>query len=257
MNLYQQLQRSDARRMRRGLGSAVLLAVLTLCVLATGLVGRAQPPATPAEQPTGSERSTMGDLMTRTPAEGKSPSAQNSTGEESRTAPASAASPHDRTASPTPAASPATYWSPAAQEGRGVQSAFVHKAQEAAFMLLVISLLAWVSLKLAQKWLPGLAPAARAQRRIEILDRQSLGGGAILSVVRVGQRYLVLGQTEHGVNTLAEVTPDDLTPPAPAPAAEPEAPEATPTPEKRAVGVQHSEILRHYMSIIPGLGSRK
>jgi flagellar protein FliO/FliZ len=53
---------------------------------------------------------------------------------------------------------------------------------------------------------------------VRLIGRQSLGRTSSVAVVGVGGRTLVLGVTEAGVRLLAELEPDEIEWPAPAPA---------------------------------------
>ena len=45
---------------------------------------------------------------------------------------------------------------------------------------------------------------------VSVLHRQALSRTSSVAVVEVGQRVLVLGSTEHSVNLIAELDPDEL-----------------------------------------------
>src|SRR5690606_13281317 len=52
--------------------------------------------------------------------------------------------------------------------------------------------------------------ALPAGARLEILDRKSFSKSASVALVRAGGRTLLIGVTEHGVSTLAEMEPELL-----------------------------------------------
>ncbi len=165
--------------------------------------------------------------------------------------PAAAASPTpeaEAVASPTPAAV-ATPWNPDA-EGGGNSSIFISKLQQMVIMLFLVGFLAFATLKAMAKWLPGMATSGKRVKQLEVLERQALATGATVSLVRVGKKYLVLGQTEQNVNTLCELTEDQLEP-APQAAVAEKRPQAAPVPTLSF----HGDILRHYLSIFPGFGA--
>lgn len=230
MNL-KRLRRWDSKRLRRGLGSFLLLAVLALCLLSLSRGGRAQPPP----------QRTMGDLVAPTPTTTTS-SVPTPPFVSSPASPASAPPPTDE----------APAWNPDAQGETSNSSIFVQKLQQMVIVLFLVGFLAYASLRMVARWLPGVGPAKKL-RQLEVLERQSLAQGASISLVRVGKKYLVVGQTEQNVNALCELGSDQLAIPDPeiesASKAEAIVPQAVPAP--------HGEILRHYLSIIPGLGARK
>jgi flagellar biogenesis protein FliO len=59
------------------------------------------------------------------------------------------------------------------------------------------------------------APGARGGSRkpgqvVEVLGRQSIGRNADVTVVSFGDRTLVLGVTEHSVNVVTELEPEEI-----------------------------------------------
>lgn len=157
--------------------------------------------------------------------------------------PAETATPQPQATS-TPRAEASHPWNP--EEGGGNSSAFIGKLQQMVIMLFLIGFLAFACLKAMGKYLPGLAAPGKRVKQLEVLERQALAQGATVSLVRVGKRYLVVGQTEQNVNTLCELSSDQLT----------EQPEAAPEKPAPAVASMsfHGDILRHYLSIFPGFG---
>ncbi len=231
MNL-KRLRRWDSKHLRRGLGSFLLLAVLALCLLSLSRGGRAQPPP----------QRTMGDLVAPTP-----------TATSSVPAPPFVSSPASSPAPQTLPTSEAPGWTPDARGETSNSSIFVQKLQQMVIILFLVGFLAYASLRMVARWLPGVGPGKKL-RQLEVLERQSLAQGASISLVRVGKKYLVVGQTEQNVNTLCELGADQLA--VADSKAESEANvEGTTVPE--AMPAPHGEILRHYLSIIPGLGARK
>lgn len=149
-------------------------------------------------------------------------------------------------AGPEPVAS-ASPWDPNAQGG-GNSSAFISKLQQMVIMLFLIGFLAFACLKAMSRYLPGMAPSGKRMKQLEVLERQSLAQGASVSLVRIGKKYLVVGQTEQNINTLCELSSDQLEPPAAEPAAD------KPVGAPVASMSFHGDILRHYLSIFPGFG---
>jgi len=86
----------------------------------------------------------------------------------------------------------------------------------ALFRVVLVFALLWAVLRVIGR-VTGRAPkrrlvrSGRGQRHdrvVEILDRQSIGRESSVAVVRVGDRRLALGITEHGINVLAELEPE-------------------------------------------------
>ncbi len=231
---FKRIRRWNTAHLRRGLGSLLLLTVLALCLLSLSRGGRAQPPP----------QRTVGDLASPTPTASATSLATGPPAPTFR----SASPPPPTQLSPT---AEATAWSPDTRSDTTNSSIFVQKLQQMVIMLFLVGFLAFASLRMVARWLPGVSPGKRV-RQLEVIERQSLAQGASVSLVRVGKRFIVVGQTEQNVNTLCELTADQL---------ESSTPEQAEAPAPPALAQQlpapHGEILKHYLSIIPGLGARK
>jgi flagellar biogenesis protein FliO len=108
--------------------------------------------------------------------------------------------------------------------------------------LLVTCLLVVVTLKALQSKLPGLA--GRKQSFLNILAREVIGPNQSIALIQVGPKVLVVGLGDGHMTTLCELTQSELAealPPAPAP--------GTPT-------NLHASVLKHYLSIVPGMGAK-
>jgi len=79
----------------------------------------------------------------------------------------------------------------------------------------VVLLLVRVASGLLQRGGTGRVRRRRGPAEVEVLLRQPVGRRASISVVRAGQRALVLGVTDHTITLLAEDDPDVLVPLAP------------------------------------------
>lgn len=91
----------------------------------------------------------------------------------------------------------------------------------------VLAIMAAAAAVLRRSGVVGAAPAGkRGMRRrslpLEVIARHGLSRGSSLAVVRLGERALVLGVTEHQVTLLTEVDPAEL--------------DATPDPDELFVG---------------------
>ena len=83
----------------------------------------------------------------------------------------------------------------------------------------------WAGKSLGGGLMAGLGGGLGGGRQLQVLDRAGLGKDQTLLVVRVGQRYLLLGSTPAGVTLLAELTQEEgesWNPPAAAPEERPD-----------------------------------
>jgi flagellar protein FliO/FliZ len=76
----------------------------------------------------------------------------------------------------------------------------------------VLGIMAGAAAVLRRQGVGGGRSPRRRPARIEILGRQGLSRSASVTVVRLGDRALVLGVTESSVNLLAEVDPAEIEP---------------------------------------------
>lgn len=160
-----------------------------------------------------------------------------------------------RPPAPPVASSPAgAPWPP---EGESVQyrSTFVQRLQYVAFVVAMLTLLLWATLRLLGQGTPGLALGlgGRAGRRklVTVLERQTLGPGKGLVVVEVAGRHFLLGMSEQGITNLAELKAEEVLDSSEAPVAE-----GDPT----SAGVPRNlikEVLSQHLSALPGLNFRQ
>lgn len=136
-------------------------------------------------------------------------------------------------------------------------STFLVRLQKTLLVLALLSLLIWGLLRLIAPRMAGMAhtPGARG-KLLKVLERHSLGPGRGLMVVEVAGRHLLLGMTEHGVQTLAELDAEEVRQARGIPAASghpaSEAP-ATPESPRNLLG----EVLSRHLSALPGLSTRQ
>ena len=90
----------------------------------------------------------------------------------------------------------------------------------------VLALMAGAAAVLRRSGLTGTAGAGRRglRRPLQIVSRHGLSRGASITVVRLGDRGLVLGVTDHQVTLLTEIDPAELEAPPDEQAAGPPAP---------------------------------
>lgn len=136
-------------------------------------------------------------------------------------------------------------------------SGFAAQLQKISLMLVLMTGLIFVTLKLVNRYFPGLlrpgGAAPRATPLMQVLEKQAVAPGINLAVVRIGTKHLVLGMTEHSVSTVCELSPEELAVEE-TPAAEEEQAEPAARPDAVAV---YRGIFRQYLSIIPGMGGSK
>src|ERR1044072_9058314 len=83
----------------------------------------------------------------------------------------------------------------------------------------VLAVMAGAAAVLRRSGVVGTMPAgkrglSRSRPALEVIARHGLSRGSSVAVVRLGDRALVLGVTEHNVSLLTEVDPPALAPPA-------------------------------------------
>lgn len=156
-----------------------------------------------------------------------------------------------------PAAAPAVQeaWPPVEGTKPVSGSTFVSRLQNMLLVLTLVSLLVWALLRMLAPNLAGMAGRPGGRRKlVNILERQSLGPGKGLVMIEVAGRHLLLGMTEQGVHTLAELTAEEIRVaqdvPEEAPAASVPAP---PEPTRNLL----QEVLSKHLSAVPGLSSRQ
>jgi flagellar protein FliO/FliZ len=84
-------------------------------------------------------------------------------------------------------------------------------------LAVVLAVMAGAAAVLRRNGVGGMG-GARRTGRVEVMARHGLSRASSVAVVRLGERALVLGVTEHSVTLLAEADPAELAP------QEPEAP---------------------------------
>lgn len=118
-------------------------------------------------------------------------------------------------------------------------------------LLLTVVLIA-ATLKVVQKFLPAWAGGKSARGSfMNILAREAIGPGQSLALVRVGPKVLLVGLSEHSMSTLCEFSESEQAELLPAD------PSSSPPAEKPDPQKVYGDILRHYLSIVPGMGVKK
>jgi len=79
-------------------------------------------------------------------------------------------------------------------------------------LAVVLVLMALLARVLRNRTMPGLGRPSVRRDLLQIVARQSLSRSASVAVVQAGERALVLGITETGINVLAELDPEALRP---------------------------------------------
>jgi flagellar biosynthetic protein FliO len=148
-----------------------------------------------------------------------------------------------------PAAGPEEAWPARHGASAGPDSVFLKKVQATLLSLGLICVLAWGVLRLVgPSLLRGAAPSAN-HRLLRVVERCPLGPQRSLCLVEAAGRYLVVGMTETGMTLLAEIPAEEIEA---ARAAQATGAEAAPGPVDRQ---PLKEVLAHYLTILPGVGS--
>ncbi len=136
-------------------------------------------------------------------------------------------------------------------DGTVGKSTFVDKIRKITWTLALICLVIWVLGKIAgkatlQKWGLPVEPDSL----IEVIEKKRLSPGRSIMLIRVGPKVLAVAATESGYSTLTEIDSEALKfhQDERVEEAAQSLPEAAQTP---------TDIARHYLSIIPGLGAKK
>lgn len=143
-------------------------------------------------------------------------------------------------------------WRPAQEEPAWAPSSdFTGRFQSMLLSLAFVSLLVWGSLKLVGRCAPHLLNGTPAREPLlKILEKQTLGPGHSICLVEVAGKFMVVGMTEHSISPLCELSSEEV---------ERARSASTPDhePSRPAAGEAYGNILKHYMSILPGVGARE
>jgi len=94
--------------------------------------------------------------------------------------------------------------------GAGNDSAFMSKLVVTSIVLLFICLLAILILKLVYRGkIPGTAPLSRTPV-LQVVAQMQLAPQKALHLVKVGEKYYLLGSSEKEINLLAELKSEEL-----------------------------------------------
>jgi flagellar biogenesis protein FliO len=121
-------------------------------------------------------------------------------------------------ASPAPSATPTGSWlaspSPEAEPykpGGGMDVPILPYLLQLLVVTAVVGGLGYVSLKWAQKKMPGLAIGGGAMgKQIRVVERLTVDPKRMVFMVNVGDRYWLLAATDTTVTPIAELSKDDL-----------------------------------------------
>lgn len=199
--------------------------------------------------------------LTPTPKPDPGQAKANSTPSASATATANATpTPEARTTpssgGPSPNASPSSPPEIDWQSEPGPNLDFKAKLQKIITNLLLITALVFITAKILQKYYVSGGFGRTAKKPLmEVLATTQIGPSANLCLVQVCNKTMVLAMTEHSVTTVCEITQEELEI---ARQADPtEAASTTVPPLTKAPSQVYGDILRHYLSIIPGFGEKK
>ncbi len=142
-------------------------------------------------------------------------------------------------------------WKPDAAAAWGPDEAFFKKFQQVAVVCVFICLLASGVLWMMNKLSPSLITGRARKKFVTVLERQSIGPNRAVHTLKVGNKILVVGMTDHNMQTLCEMTPEEYEA---AVAAEEEPATESEVPAAGAAREGYSKILQHYLSILPKVG---
>lgn len=172
--------------------------------------------------------------------------------------PVAVATPPDPALPPTPAAAAA----PADEEiSFGEENAaqrepafdFAAQLRRTVLSLLGVTVLIAVTLKLMQRSLPGFMGAAPKKSWMNVLAREAIGPNQSMALVQAGPKILLVGMSEQNMTTLCEFTQAEVAEMLEQPPAVAQSATGEPVEPKKVYG----DILRHYLSIVPGMGTKK
>ena len=132
---------------------------------------------------------------------------------------------------------------------------FVKKLQSVTLILLVMTAFIGITLKGVQKYFPGVLAQAVAPKPgslMNVIAKETVAPGFNLCLVEIGPKIMLLGLTEGSISTICELTPEEL-----AKAREATQAPATPSAPQKQPSEVYRDILRHYLSIFPGMGPKR
>ncbi len=113
-----------------------------------------------------------------------------------------------------------TSWPPPKDRPR-TDSTFLRRIPTMLFFLVVVCALIWISLRIVLPFSGKLTGTANKKKQIILVERQSLGPNRSVVLLQVADKRILVGITEKGMNTLAELpvpTEDEEEKPKDAPA---------------------------------------
>ncbi len=136
--------------------------------------------------------------------------------------------------------------------GKASSLNFGSLVQKTLLSLVVIGALAWAVIVVLKK-ISASGASGKVQYMTEV-ERLHLGRDAAVSVIRIGPRALIVGQSGQGVETLAEYSEEEW-----AQIVEYQKAQITDKEEGSDLlkpSPLHSEVLDNYLSILPGWGQK-
>lgn len=149
--------------------------------------------------------------------------------------------------------SQATSW---AEDGSVGRSTFMDRARKVTWVLALMFFLIWALSKVTGKpMLEKLDLLGEPSSFVEILEKKRVGPGRSIILMKVGLKALVVASTEGGMRTLTEVSEEDYK-------RYRQDKELKDTSEVEASATKVAtggpmQVVRHYLSIIPGLGVKR
>lgn len=140
-------------------------------------------------------------------------------------------------------------WNPKVDPDWAPNDGFLADLRALMLPLILTCLLVWGTLKGLAALAPGVfGKSSASEPLLKVLETQRLSHTHSISLVEVAGKILVVGMTEQAMNPLCELTTEEL---------EAARPLKVDTTESGDPPQSYKEILRHYASILPGMGVKK
>lgn len=140
----------------------------------------------------------------------------------------------------------------------GPQINFKEKLQSIIINLFVITGLIFLTVKFLQKFYPNVGKVpAQAAPLMQVISTTTISPGINLCLVQVCNKNMVLAITEHSVSSICEISEEELAKAREQSEISSGAVGPVVGPLAKSPKQVYGDILRHYLSIIPGVGGKQ
>jgi flagellar biogenesis protein FliO len=140
----------------------------------------------------------------------------------------------------------------------GPQINFKEKLQSIIINLFIITGLIFLTVKFLQKFYPNVGKLpAQATPLMQVLSTTTISPGINLCLVQVCNKNMVLAITEHSVSSICEISEEELAKAREQSEISSGAVGPMVGPLAKSPKQVYGDILRHYLSIIPGVGGKQ